>query len=236
MSHRSALGMLTLAMVASLSCAVAPTPLESSDVRPSNASSEDLPPTGSPIAAAEAEQLGTETSGATGPHAGRSGGAAHDREIAVVRAELDRRRTGLAPHECDALARAIVIEAHRHHLDPALVMAVMHVESRFDNFALSPVGAMGLMQILPSTGEELAAKHGIFWYGPQTLFDPVVNVRLGVAYLKQLTDRFGNVSTALAAYNWGPGHIDRRIRRGHQLPRTYPRLVLEAHAAAQSRS
>jgi len=165
-----------------------------------------------------------------------AGAAAADDATAELRAELDRRRTGLAPHELDALARAIITEARRHQLDPALVMAVMHVESRFHNFALSPVGAMGLMQILPSTGEELAAKHGVAWYGPQTLFDPIANVQLGVAYLKELSDRFGNVSTALAAYNWGPGHIDRRLRRGRQLPRDYPRLVLEAHAAAQRRS
>jgi soluble lytic murein transglycosylase len=105
----------------------------------------------------------------------------------------------------------------------------MYVESRFNNFAVSPVGAMGLMQILPSTGEELAGRYGIPWHGPQTLFDPVVNVRLGSAYLRELSNRYGELSTALAAYNWGPGRIDRRLRRGHRLPTEYPRLVFEAH-------
>ena len=231
MSQRSAIGLLTLAMAASLSCAVTSQPLGSATPDPSHGLNPGTTTAVSPRTAAKPG----EPDHATQREADADAAARLD-EIAAVRSELDRRRTGLAPDEREALARAIVIEAHRHHLDPALVMAVMHVESRFDNFALSPVGAMGLMQILPSTGKELAAKHGVSWYGPQTLFDPVVNVRLGVAYLKQLTDRFGNVSTALAAYNWGPGHIDRRIRRGHQLPRTYPRLVLEAHAAAQSRS
>ncbi|MEE2679357.1 MAG: lytic transglycosylase domain-containing protein [Myxococcota bacterium] len=231
MSQRSAIGLLTLAMAASLSCAVTSQPLGSATPDPSHGLNAGTTTAVSPRTAAKPG----EPDHATQREADADAAARLD-EIAAVRSELDRRRTGLAPDEREALARAIVIEAHRHHLDPALVMAVMHVESRFDNFALSPVGAMGLMQILPSTGKELAAKHGVSWYGPQTLFDPVVNVRLGVAYLKQLTDRFGNVSTALAAYNWGPGHIDRRIRRGHQLPRTYPRLVLEAHAAAQSRS
>ena len=91
------------------------------------------------------------------------------------------------------------------------------------------------MQILPSTGEELAGELGVTWLGPQTLFDPFVNVRLGVAYLKELTERYGNTSSALAAYNWGPGHIDRRIRRGVPLPKAYPALVMEAYSAHAAR-
>ncbi len=156
-----------------------------------------------------------------------------DAEIASVRAFLETRSTGLARFEVDQLARTIVAEAQRNALDPVLVMAVIHVESRFNSFAVSPVGALGLMQILPSTGEEIAAELGIAWHGPQTLFDPLVNVRLGIAYLRQLSTRYDDLPTALAAYNWGPGRIDRRIRRGTMLPTQYPRLVLEAHAAAQ---
>jgi soluble lytic murein transglycosylase len=158
-----------------------------------------------------------------------------DAEIADIRAFLETRPTGLASFEVDALARTIVAESRRHALDPALVMALIHVESRFHSFAVSPVGALGLMQILPSTGEEIATELGIAWHGPQTLFDPIVNVRLGVAYLRQLSNRYEDLTTALAAYNWGPGRIDRRIRRGTMLPTGYPRLVLEAHAIAQGK-
>jgi soluble lytic murein transglycosylase-like protein len=156
-----------------------------------------------------------------------------DLEASQIRDFLATRRTGLTRFETDALARTIIEEARRQKLDPTLILAVMHVESRFDNFAVSPVGALGLMQILPSTGEELASQGGIAWHGPQTLFDPIVNVRLGAAYLRERSNRYGNLSTALAAYNWGPGRIDRRIRRGWELPSVYPRLVLEAHAATQ---
>ena len=155
-------------------------------------------------------------------------------EIAVVRAELADRRTGLADDELDALAQTIVAEARRHELDSALVMAVMHVESRFNSFAVSPVGALGIMQIMPATGEELARKHGVRWMGQQTLFDPHVNVRLGVAYLKQLAVRYDSVQVALAAYNWGPGHIDGRLRRGTALPTEYPQLVSEALVAVRA--
>jgi len=146
-----------------------------------------------------------------------------------------RRRTGLTGPEIEAVAQAIVDVSKQHELDPSLVLAVIHVESRYNAYAVSPVGAMGLMQILPSTGRELAARQGIAWSGPKTLFDPVTNVRLGVAYLKQLSDRYGSTSIALAAYNWGPGRIDRRMRRGTPMPRVYPTLVLEAVSAHRQR-
>ena len=150
-----------------------------------------------------------------------------------IRRHLARYDTGLLPHELKALAQTIVSESRRHKLDPALVLAVMQVESRYNNFALSPVGAMGLMQVMPRTGEETAARYGIPWYGPQTLFDPILNVRIGVAYLKQLSDRYEALPTALAAYNWGPSRIDRRLSRGSALPTEYPRLVTRAYGASR---
>jgi soluble lytic murein transglycosylase len=148
----------------------------------------------------------------------------------------EQRRTRMIEPDIAAVARTIVEESQRYGIDPALVLALIHVESRYDAYAVSPVGAMGLMQILPSTGEELAAKEGVTWRGPQSLFDPVVNVRLGLAYLNELTDRYDDTRMALAAYNWGPGHIDRRLRRGVPLPKVYPALVLDAYTAQQQRS
>jgi soluble lytic murein transglycosylase-like protein len=154
-----------------------------------------------------------------------------DPSVAAVAEYLASRNTGLIREETDALARTLVAEARRHGLDLALVMAVMHVESRFFNFAISPVGAVGLMQILPSTGEELARKEGVPWRGSQTLLEPGTNVRLGTAYLRELLDRYdGDQWAALAAYNWGPGHVDRRIQEGVALPSGYPSLVWEARA------
>ena len=157
-----------------------------------------------------------------------------DAALAVSIADhIGRYDTGLTEYELAELGRTIVAEARRHELDPTLILAVMNVESHYDNFAVSPVGAMGLMQVMPKTGEELAQKLGIPWRGSQTLFDPTANVRLGVAYLKQLSERYGSMHTALAAYNWGPGRIDRRLRRGASLPKIYPHRVREAHGATQ---
>jgi soluble lytic murein transglycosylase-like protein len=155
-----------------------------------------------------------------------------DSRVETLAAWLETKPTGLTRPEVNDLARAVLAEAGRYQLDPGLVLAVMHVESRYHTFAVSPVGAMGLMQLLPATAKELAEQLGIPWQGTQTLFDPVVNVQLGTAYVKQLRDRYGSVKTALAAYNWGPGHIDRRLRSGESLPQVYPALVLDAYGKA----
>jgi len=144
---------------------------------------------------------------------------------------LKERRSGLSEAEIAQVAAAIVREARIHEIDPNLVMAVIHIESRGNAFALSPVGAMGLMQIMPPTGEELAEQLDIPWRGPQTLFDPLLNIRMGVAYLEQLENRYENMTTALAAYNWGPGRIDSRLRHGIALPVVYSGSVLASYRA-----
>jgi soluble lytic murein transglycosylase-like protein len=158
----------------------------------------------------------------------------------VVRAEaaeiarfLRERETGLLPAEVAHLSRVIVVEAHRAGLPPAFVLAVIEVESGGRNFAVSSVGARGLMQLLPSTGEFVAAQVGVSWRGPNTLFDPAANVRLGVSYLAGMIERYANVRAALAAYNWGPGQIAGRVRRGEAIPRGYPDRVLAAYAGRE---
>lgn len=145
-----------------------------------------------------------------------------------IAARLASRRTALSPRDRITLAETIVREARAQGLEPHLVAAVIEVESAGHVQAVSHVGALGLMQILPATGRELAQKHGVPWSGPSTLFDPAINVKLGAAYLRELTNRYGDVSIALAAYNWGPGVIDRRLREGTTLPSEYIDSVMRA--------
>jgi soluble lytic murein transglycosylase-like protein len=85
-------------------------------------------------------------------------------------------------------------------VDPALVLAVASVESDFDSRALSTSGAVGLMQLMPGTAQAL---------GVANPYDPAQNVRGGATYLHELLDRFGgDVSSAVAAYNAGPGAVE----------------------------
>ena len=93
---------------------------------------------------------------------------------------------------------------------------------------------MGLMQLMPATAEGVAQRIGLRWVGPATLFDPVSNVRLGVPYLRELLDRYGSVTTALAAYNWGPTRIAERLRQGEPVPALYAQRVLSVYAKAKA--
>ena len=148
--------------------------------------------------------------------------------IGQILDRLAMRHTALPERERLALVHTILREARRHDLDPVLVVAVIEVESAGYHLAVSTVGAMGLMQLLPSTGKELAERMDIEWKGDDTLFDPIINVQLGTAYLSRLAKRYGSVDVALAAYNWGPGRIDRRLRRGANVPSRYVEQVRQA--------
>lgn len=103
------------------------------------------------------------------------------------------------------LAVAIVREAERNNLDPLLVVALIRCESSFNNYAVSHVGAMGLMQVMPDTGIYLADKAGFRLGRSTNLFDAETNIELGTAYLADLIKRFGSIEHALVAYNAGPG-------------------------------
>ncbi len=118
---------------------------------------------------------------------------------------------------------ALVREGRRNGLDPFFIAAVIHVETHFDPYATSGVGARGLMQLMPATAIDLAHKRG-YRLDPKQLFNPVVNIELGAMYLKYLVDRFGDARSALIAYNAGPtiarhAHLSAGVR-------AYPRNVL----------
>jgi soluble lytic murein transglycosylase-like protein len=104
--------------------------------------------------------------------------------------------------EYDGLIRQY---ADQHALSHDLIRAIIQIESGFNPRAVSPKGAMGLMQLMPPTAAE---------YGVQNPFDPAENIRVGVAYFRRLLDRYNqNVELALAAYNAGPGAVERHGRR-----------------------
>lgn len=104
-------------------------------------------------------------------------------------------------------ASAIEQAASDYGVDPDLIAAVIKSESNWDSSALSSVGATGLMQVMPSTAQDLAAR-GIVdssVYDPSNLTDPTTNIEYGTAYLAQLLKNTGSTEEAIAAYNAGPG-------------------------------
>ena len=101
-----------------------------------------------------------------------------------------------------------------NRLDAALVAAVIYEESRFRPRAVSRVGAMGLMQIQPVTGETIARKTGGADFRDSDLFDPEINIRYGTWYLRRLIDKYGDERLALAAYNAGESTVDGWLGEG----------------------
>ncbi|MCB0359204.1 MAG: lytic transglycosylase domain-containing protein, partial [Bdellovibrionales bacterium] len=106
-------------------------------------------------------------------------------------------RARAIPSQFDSLIKRSATE---EGIDWRLVKAVVHAESAFRPQAVSPKGAMGLMQLMPATASR---------FGVRNAFDPEQNIRGGVRYLRFLLDRYeGNIRLALAAYNAGEGVVD----------------------------
>jgi len=100
----------------------------------------------------------------------------------------------------EATSRLVDYYSQRRGLDPKLVRSVIQVESAFDPRAVSSRGAMGLMQLMPETADEL---------GVENVWDPGENIRGGTTYLRRMLDRFGELDLALAGYNAGPTMVEK---------------------------
>ena len=122
----------------------------------------------------------------------------------------------------DGVEKLVREAAERHQVDPALVRAVIETESNWNPGAVSRKGALGLMQLIPTTAQR---------FGVNDVFSPKQNVEAGVSYLKTLLERYnGNLDLALAAYNAGEGAVD----RAHGVPsyretKNYVQRVQEAY-------
>jgi hypothetical protein len=131
----------------------------------------------------------------------------------------------ISSSQAQELAKLIIEECDNYEIDPSLILAIIQVESNFSPMAVSGKGAIGLMQVMPSTGEYVAEKLGISISGKKELHDPFLNVRLGIYYLSLLEDRFDNTEDALFAYYYGPSRFESIRYLGRKLPR-YVKKVL----------
>jgi len=122
-----------------------------------------------------------------------------------------------------AHARELWPHCQRWDMDPFLVLSIMRQESIYNPDALSHTGAIGLMQFIKGTGAKVSALLDEPLFSPQTLYNPSINLRYSVYYLRLLDDRFnGHFPMAVASYNGGPHHMSRAHRS------TLGRLELDA--------
>ena len=129
----------------------------------------------------------------------------------VVESEPDWYLRTRYPLEYEQIVRG---HAKDRDLDPALLAAVVYVESRFDPNARSEAGALGLMQLLPETAKGIALRTGGDRFVVADLRDPEINVRYGSWYLAHLERLYGDTRLALAAYHAGQGNVDAWLRGG----------------------
>lgn len=132
---------------------------------------------------------------------------------------------GISLKERTRLFEVIYNQSLEIGIDPYLTLSVIATESSFRRKAISWAGAYGLMQVKPITAEEVSTDLGIPWQGKETLFDPVVNITLGLRYLAKLKKRFGNMSDALTAYNYGPQYVVSCLRNEKSLPDKYVKKI-----------
>jgi soluble lytic murein transglycosylase len=125
-----------------------------------------------------------------------------DRAVFALKGAEEQRLYELRfPLHHDATIRR---EAARHALDPAWVAAEIRAESIFNPKARSGANAMGLMQVIPSTGAAVAKRLGIPYSGASDLYDSDTNIAIGTAYLREMENKYGVPYVAIAAYNAGP--------------------------------
>ncbi len=147
----------------------------------------------------------------------------HDRSIAALNGAGNRRAY---PWRFPMAEKGSVVAlSGRYGVDPALVYGLMRAESAMQPDALSPAGARGLLQLMPSTAQAVARRHGLNYNGSADLMTPEVNLPLGIAHLAELQERYdGDWVRVAAAYNAGINAVSRWM---DSRPHTDPDVWME---------
>ena len=152
-----------------------------------------------------------------------------EQNIREIFGVIDKYSTGLDLSTKQQLAELIYEESVRHNQDPKFILALIKIESSFHNWSVSEQGAKGLMQIMPYVARSLAKELGIEWGGDNTLFNPLLNIRIGMHYLFQLKRDFNDLGLAITAYNYGPTYVKGLLDRKERIPHGYYQRILEVY-------
>jgi len=161
--------------------------------------------------------------------------SARPKQLVKVYSIVKSRRPDINDPDAWRISEVVLDESQKRNLDPLLVLAVIQIESEFQHTAVSAVGARGMMQIMPDTGKYLAdalrRERGLrpADFKPESLDDPLTNIRLGTYYLHDLRKKFQNIGLALVAYNLGPAEVQNRIENKIDFSDEFAAAVMDAY-------
>ena len=161
------------------------------------------------------------------------------RELIKIYSIIKAHRPDVSEAETWRVAEVVWEECAKRKIDPLLVLALIKIESGFQYAAVSPVGARGIMQIMPDTARSLThsvgGNDGIrpAAFRPEALDDPLLNIRLGVYYLHGLKTQFQDLNLTLSAYNFGPAELRNRLDNNLDYSSDFAALVLDAYQRYQ---
>ncbi len=155
----------------------------------------------------------------------------YNREKAIeeILRVMEKHPTDLAEVTRKELAEVLYEEARRYQQDPKFILALIAIESSFRNWAVSEQGAKGLMQVMPYVAQSIANELGIEWRGDRTLFNPSLNIKIGIYYLSTLILDFKDLRIALAAYNYGPTYVRELLERKEHIPSNFFKSVISIY-------
>jgi soluble lytic murein transglycosylase-like protein len=157
------------------------------------------------------------------------------KELVKIYSIVKSHRPDVSDNEAWRVADVILEQSSKHSFDPMLVLAMIQVESGFQYAVVSPSGARGIMQILPDVAKAVLEEISPVAAGerrhfkPESLDDPILNIKLGVSYLHTLKRSFQNLKIALSAYNLGPTETRNRLDNDIELSDDYSSAVLAAY-------
>ena len=127
------------------------------------------------------------------------------------------------------ISRVVYEQSANYGLDYRLVLALMKIESNFQDDAVSSKGARGLLQVKPSVAKFIAQDAGIRWDGHRTLDEPDSNIKIGIYFFSQLMKDFENINVALRAYNMGPTKVKELSQNNMQSAGGFPGMVMNEY-------